>query len=299
MKNTNILVFVIFFLASAVFAEAKRPVVALSTFEVKGGAIELYEADAIMELYTDALQQTRRVILVNRNIVDKTLKKMNFQEEDWLDSKRTKEVGNVVNAQFLIYGKIFGLGKKMYLSTWIIDAGTAEIVNEWLNFQFLFEFDGDMYSDGYVEAQNAFVIDPGIKTLADSITMPTLPYKFGDKGPGGGIVVRLENDMAIELSEPIAEVDFQQASSVCKDYRGGGYDGWYLPTVSLPQCIRFPDDVTKQSFTGKKIWAYAPDYTKVYKVQMWEMSSGNYNWSGRSENSGKAFVLAAREFKMY
>lgn len=165
MKKTNILVFVILFLASAVFAEAKRPVVAVSTFEVKGGVIALYEADAIMELYTDALRQTRRMILVNRNIVDKTLKKMNFQEEDWLNSKKTKEVGNAVNAQFLTYGKIFGLGNKLYLSTWIVDASTGDIVSEFLNFQFLLDGEADDPM-GYVLAQNAFVIDPGIKFVA-------------------------------------------------------------------------------------------------------------------------------------
>jgi len=295
MKKTNILVFVTFFLASTVFAETKRPVVAVSTFEVKGGAIELYEADSIMELYTVALQQTGRVILVNRNIVDKAFKKMNFQEDDWLDSKKTKEVGNAVNAQFLIYGKIFGLGNKLYLSTWIIDANTADVVGQCLNFQFLFEFDGEMNFDGYVNDKNAFVIDPGIKVVADVITQPTLPYKFGDRGPGGGIIVKFEDDMAIEFSEPIAEVESHQASSVCKSYRGGGYNDWYLPTVGDLYFFYFSDDVTKQSFSEKKFWAI---YTEVYKMSLYEI--GNcYKWGGAFENSGKAFVLAARKFKMY
>lgn len=293
MKKINILVFVIFFLASVIFAEAKRPVVAVSTFEVKGGAIELYEADTIMELYTDALQQTRRVILINRNIVDKTLKKMNFQEEDWLDSKKTKEFGNAVNAQFLIYGKIFGLGSKLYLSTWIIDANTAEIVDKWLNFQFLFEFDGDVYPDGYVEAQNAFVVNPGIKLVADGITQEILPYKYGDRGPGGGIIVRFEADMAIELSEPIAEVDYHHVPSVCNGYRGGGYDDWYLPSTGY-ELVCFGNYTMKQSLEGKEIWAWSTAGGQVSKLTI-----HNGTWSGSGARDGKAFVIATRKFKMY
>lgn len=293
MKKTNILVFVIFFLASAVFAEAKRPVVAVSTFEVKGGAIALYEADAIMELYTAALQQTCRVILVNRNIVDKILKKMNFQEEDWLDSKRTKEVGNAVNAQFLIYGKIFGLGNKLYLSTWIVDASTADVVCQFLNFQFL--LDGDTTdSTGYDSAQNAFVIDPGIKLVADLFTQQILPYKFGDRGPGGGIINRFEDDMAIEVSEPIAEVDLHHVSSVCNSYHGGGYDDWYIPTGTRELLGFGYFETMGQSLEGLKFWAYDTG------GQLCKLTIHNGGWSGpTSSRDGKAFVLAARKFKMF
>lgn len=291
MKKTNILVFVIFFLASAVFAESKRPVVAVSTFEVKGGAIALYEADAIMELYTAALQQTHRVMLVNRNIVDKILKKMNFQEEDWLDSKRTKEVGNAVNAQFLIYGKIFGLGNKLYLSTWIVDASTAYVVDEFLNFQFL--FDGEADSMGYDSAQNAFVIDPGIKLVANVITQQILPYKLGARGPGEGIIYRFEDDMAIELSEPIAEVDSHHASSVCNSYRGGGYDDWYLPSTRELSGYMFFHTMW-QSLEGLKFWVNDGSGQLLLKLTI-----HNGIWSGIPSRDGKAFVLAARKFKMF
>lgn len=290
MKKTNILVFVILFLASAVFAEAKRPVVAVSTFEVKGGAIALYEADAIMELYTNALQQTRRVILVNRNIVDKTLKKMNFQEEDWLDSKKTKEVGNAVNAQFLTYGKIFGLGNKLYLSTWIVDASTANVVSEFSNFQFL--LDGEADPMGYVLAQNAFVIDPGIKFVANVITQQILPYKYGGRGPGGGIINRFEDDMAIEISEPIAEVDCYHAASVCNSYRGGGYDDWYLPSTGYELVGSAFSNV--MNLEGIDIWACNTSGGQISKLTI-----HNGTWSGAGARDGKAFVLAARKFKIY
>ena len=253
----------------------------------------MYEADAIMELYTNALQQTRRVILVNRNIVDKTLKKMNFQEEDWLDSKKTKDVGNAVNAQFLTYGKIFGLGNKLYLSTWIVDASTANVVSEFSNFQFL--LDGEADPMGYVLAQNAFVIDPGIKFVADVITQQILPYKYGDRGPGGGIIVNFKDDMAIELSEPIGNGTYQQACAICKEYRGGGYDDWYLPFFGLDfNRLYFPDDTTNEKYLGLTFWSHISmgDCLKI-------TCSTTGFCHGIPVKSGNFFVLAARKFKIY
>lgn len=57
------------------------------------------------------------------------------------------------------------------------------------------------------------------------------PYKVGDTGPGGGIVFFVEGARAYEVSETLGETSWNDAVELCRDYRGGGYDDWYLPTI--------------------------------------------------------------------
>lgn len=126
----------------------------------------------------------------------------------------------------------------------------------------------------------------------DSITQQILPYKHGDRGPGGGIISRFEDAMAIELSEPIAEVDCHHASSVCNSYRGGGYDDWYLPSIGYD--LGYLDYFKNQSLEGLAFWACDTPGGQMYKLTI-----HNGTWSGVTSRDGKAFVLAARKFKMY
>jgi hypothetical protein len=49
-------------------------------------------------------------------------------------------------------------------------------------------------------------------------------------GPGGGTVFFAEGGKHMEVSEYLGEYDWYDALSVARDYRGGGYSDWRLPT---------------------------------------------------------------------
>jgi hypothetical protein len=55
-------------------------------------------------------------------------------------------------------------------------------------------------------------------------------YLIGQTGPGGGIVVFYNNGRGMEVSEILGEYMWSQAISVARNYRGGGYSNWRLPT---------------------------------------------------------------------
>jgi hypothetical protein len=65
-----------------------------------------------------------------------------------------------------------------------------------------------------------------IITCARQITV----YKIGDMGPGGGTVFFAEGGTCMELSGLLGEVSWDEAPVLARNYRGGGYSDWYLPT---------------------------------------------------------------------
>jgi hypothetical protein len=54
--------------------------------------------------------------------------------------------------------------------------------------------------------------------------------EIGDPGPGGGIVFFAEGERYIEVSEILGAHTWSDALSVARNYRGGGYSDWRLPT---------------------------------------------------------------------
>ena len=55
-------------------------------------------------------------------------------------------------------------------------------------------------------------------------------YKIGDTGPGDGTVFLIEDGEVYEVSA-IGGGTWLGAKSLCRNYRGGGYDDWRLPTI--------------------------------------------------------------------
>ena len=53
--------------------------------------------------------------------------------------------------------------------------------------------------------------------------------EIGDIGPGGGIVFYVNNGKAYECSDFIDYCDWEEAKTVCKNFRGGGKSDWHLP----------------------------------------------------------------------
>ena len=196
--------------AAAVFAKPK--LMAIATFDINNNAVSEAEAEGITELYIAELASTGKVSIVDRNNFNKLLKEMNFQAGDWADSEKTIRLGTASGASVISRGQIIKLGNKMYLSATVIDVKTAKVISSAKT-----QFDS---------LDNIFNILPGfVRDISEGLTL-----KIGDTGPGGGVICNIEGNRGLECSELLGNANWDDAKKMCTEYRGGGYEDWYLPS---------------------------------------------------------------------
>ena len=198
------------------------PYVAVSTFDIAAGAVTSEEADAITELFISEVVSTGKLNVVDRTNFDKIIKEMKFQASDWSNKEKTVALGNAINATMVVRGQIIKLGSRMYLSSTIVDLKTAVVLSSSKK-----QFDS---------IDNIFDLLPTYtKDIVDVIYAPIMAelkktLKIGDIGPGGGIVFYIEGTRALEVSANLGSHTWYKALDVAKNYKGGGFSDWYLPT---------------------------------------------------------------------
>lgn len=221
MKQKTILALAaVFALVNASVLAQEQKVIAVATFDITGNAVTQIEADAITELFITELVSTGKVSVVDRANFDKIVKEMKFQASDWSDSAKTTALGNAANAQLISRGQIIKLGSKLYLSSSIIDAKNAKVLS---SAREQFNSIDDVFGLLRKFAKNTVA---GLsRNIVDKASL-----KIGDIGPGGGLVFYIEGAKFYEVSELLGTTTWLNAFNLCKNYRGGGYDDWYLPT---------------------------------------------------------------------
>lgn len=188
MKLKKLLILILMFVM-ATFAIFAQNNIAVSTFDIAGGAVSTEEAEAITELFIAELVSTGKVTVVDRANFDKIIKEMKFQASDWSNKEKTAALGNAINATMVARGQILKLGSRMYLTSTIIDLKTAVVLSS--------------AKEQFGSVDNIFDLLPTYtKELAKSINSNgAKTYDIGDVGPGGGIVFYV-SEVAFPVHQP-------------------------------------------------------------------------------------------------
>jgi TolB-like protein len=190
------------------------PKVAVANFDVQGG-IKPDEAKIITELFTMELVSKGAIKVVDRTSFDKIIAEMKFQTSDWSNSEKTAALGRAINAGYVIRGQLMKMGAVIYWTASMIDLNTTEVLSSAL----------EQISD----LGEVFNKLPSF--CAQMMNKPPLGYSAGDRGPGGGIVFLSEGDAYMECSEILGSFTWDQAKTAAKNFKGGRYTDWRLPTA--------------------------------------------------------------------
>lgn len=269
MKKLFILIIMAVGMISTLSAERR---LAVATFDISGDAVTKDEVEAITELYIAELVEIGKVNVVDRKNFDKILEEKNFQESDWSDKEKTAELGNAANADLIARGKVIKLGSKMYLSATIIDVKSANVLSS---------------------ARKDFNSIDDIVVLLTSFAKDVvagLDLKIGDIGPGGGIVFYIEGIHFLECSELLGSVTWEEAKTLCENYRGGGYSDWYLPTHEELNYIY--QNLRKAGKIGGETWYWASTGSKDYASAQ-SFSDGNEGWCSKKDKTFSVRAIRA------
>ena len=282
MKQKIMLVLVaVFAIVSARVSAQEQKVVAVATFDITGNAVTQDEADAITELFITELVSTGKVSVVDRANFDKIVKEMKFQASDWSDSAKTTALGNAANAQLISRGQIIKLGSKLYLSSSIIDAKNAKVLS---SAREQFNSLDDVFGLLRKFAKNTVA---GLsRNIVDKASL-----KIGDIGSGGGIVFYIEGNKFYEVSELLGTTTWIEAFKLCINYRGGGYDDWYLPTQDELNLIY--QNLRKTEKISGNDWYWSSSQSYDNKALGQRFSDGDQNYYHKYCNS---CVRAVRTF---
>lgn len=210
MKKACVLCFFFCVLQLQAVSEVKS--IAVENFESATYSISRSESESITELYIAELIETGKVNVVDRALSNKIFGNSRMQDSDWADAKKTIALGKALGAQLISRGKIMKLGSLFYLSATLIDVKTAKAV-----------------SSSRIEFSSIEEVPFLLAEFAET-AVAGLSFKIGDIGLGGGFIFYIEGDKVLECSEILGEGNWNEAKEMCKKYRGGGYDDWYLPT---------------------------------------------------------------------
>jgi TolB-like protein len=266
--------FVAVFILSVMCLFAEKNL-AVATFDVVGNAVTKEESEAITELYITELAATGKVNVVDRVSFDKILKEMKFQSSDWSDSNKTTEIGRAANAEIIARGQIIKLGSKMYLSATIIDVKSAKVL-----------------SSARKEFNSIDDIFGLLSSFAREVSVVFVERRIGATGPGGGIIFYIEGDKCLECSEVLGSAKWDSASYLCKNYRGGGFNDWYLPTKDELNLIY--ENLRKTGIISGDSWYWSSSSSGFYTwVQRFSNGSQDY---GRDYEYNTNSVRAVRAF---
>lgn len=277
-KRAVLFCLVAFLLSTFVFADVKN--IAVAKFDVTGNAVTDNEADAITELFISELVSTGKVNVVDRSNFEKIMQEMQFQGSDWSNSEKTVELGNAVNASLVARGQIIKLGTKLYLSSTIIDVKSAKVLSS-ARKQF------DTLDDIF-----------GLLTAFAQETVAGLSLKIGDIGPGGGLIFYIEGNKYLECSESLGEATWEGAKTLCRNYKGGGYSDWYLPTIEELNFI-YCNLRKREKISGDGYYWSSSSENEEFNTYAWfqRFSDGSYfNEHGYGPNTVTHSVRAVRAF---
>jgi len=263
---------------ASLLSAVEKKTVAVATFEIRGNAVSKDEAETITELYIRTLETMGNVVVSDIGKFSNLLKELKFQETDWSDARKTRRLGDAINAKVICRNKISKLGSTLYISSTFIEAKTARVLY-----------------DPKVPIENLDGILVAFAYMATDVFERIVPIKIGDKGPGGGIVfsVDAKNNTASECSENLGEANFKDAIKLCEEYRAGGYDNWRLPYIFELEEI-YMNLVKANRILKSYVGSWSASLESEYSNRAWRHTAfGEKTYANMSDIR---YVIAVRHF---
>jgi len=180
-----------------------------------------------------------RFKVIPRQDVEKLINtETSFQLSDFSSKEKTAEMQKVLNGAQILSGYIGKMGNKIAISISLFTYPDLE--------QLPGGVDHDVTDVNELFNKIPELVQNMQNLIAD--LNKNIKYMIGDRGPGGGFIFFAENGVYMECSMDIGSYTWDQAVSAAKNYKGGGFTDWHLPSTGELQLMYF--NLKQKGFGG-------------------------------------------------
>jgi len=216
---------------SALFAQnAELPRLAVVEFSTNINN-DKTKGDAIFVRNTveSLMISTRKYRIITRDEIDKLLANQRIQVSSISSAENIQKL-KLENISYIVTGSVDALGDNYAITVRVLDVSNGQFSHS--DNAFMSANPQDMYN-GINTFMTKFVV--GMETKGGQLVQTgqqqnRVTYKIGDTGPGGGIVFAVEGNTGMEVSRLLGDYDWNGAIQAAKNYNGGGFTDWHLPS---------------------------------------------------------------------
>ena len=111
-------------------------------------------------------------------------------------------------------------------------------------------------------------------SFAQSVQKTSANGNLGQKGPAGGTIVYQNGNTYIECSEILGSANWANAVAFCKNYKGGGYEDWRLPTRDELEYIY--EQIGNKGIKGSNDWFWSSSQRNSKYAWVERFNSGRH-----------------------
>lgn len=152
-------------------SQRNKPSVIIVPFDLRGHEISQDDLEVITEAIESECVQSNTATVLNRRTIKKIQMEQAFQNSDWSNSNKTAKLGEALNAQYIVSGKLWRYNGQIFVIVQVQDIKTLAVLAS-LNMRF---------NDTEEILNKASSICLNLISKLDW-------WKIGSKGPGGGYI---------------------------------------------------------------------------------------------------------------
>jgi len=263
MKKAICLIVLLVVVSATVFAQdTELPKLAVVEFNTNVNT-EKIKADAITvrELVQSAMVKTQKYQVITRNEIDKLLSNEKIQASSISSPENIKKL-QLQSISYIVTGSLNATDNDYTLTVTVLNVVNGNLLHS--DYAFM-----GSTSREFINGVDTFMVKfiAGMETKEGKLVQTGKTYKIGDKGPGGGIIFYADDSVFKEVSPMLGSFNWENASKVATDYKGGGFTDWRLPSSSELNMIY-------ENLRKKNIAALGDDY--YWSSSMYGKDSSHY-----------------------
>jgi len=250
------------------------------------------DAIAIRNLVQSNMVATGKYEVITRDEIDKLLENQRIQVSSIASSENVRKL-QLLNISYIVTGTVDSMDSDYSVTISILDVSNGRFSHS--TSQFMSNTSADIYNKTAALVRN---FQQGMSNEGETVVQTgqgqrQTSFKIGDTGPGGGIVFTVEGNFGMEVSRNLGDYEWDAAIQAAKNYRGGNFNNWRLPTKDELSLIY--ENLQKSGVINlgtQRYWSSShSNYDGIAWVQRFSDGSQDYHYEDRTSS-----VRAVRAF---